>query len=75
MLTIVGDDELDIIELPNNMKINMAFGIVWNVSFGGNYSKLNQMETIVKDGTECEIIKVIDTKNEHKVILRAIVWL
>ena len=34
---------------------------------------INQMETIVKDGTECEIIKVIDTKNEHKVILRAIV--
>lgn len=34
---------------------------------------IEQMETIVKDGTECEIIEVIDTKKEHKVILRAIV--
>ena len=33
---------------------------------------IEQMETIVKDGTECEIIEVIDTKNEHKVILRVI---
>ncbi len=31
------------------------------------------METIVKDGTECEIIEVIDTEEEHKVILRAVV--
>lgn len=34
---------------------------------------ISQMETIVKDGTECEIIKVVNTENEHKVILRAIV--
>ena len=34
---------------------------------------IEQMETIVKDGTECEIIEVIDTEEEHKVILRAVV--
>ena len=28
---------------------------------------------LFKTGTECEIIEVIDTEEEHKVILRAVV--
>lgn len=46
MLTIVGDDELDIIELPNNMKINMTFSIDetgpwgWRGRITGRYRRI-----------------------------------
>ena len=46
MLTIGGDDEFDIIELPNNMKINMAFGIDetgpcgWRGRITGRYRRI-----------------------------------
>lgn len=33
---------------------------------------IRQMETIVKDGTECEIVDVDEVN--HKILLRAIVW-
>ena len=64
----------------NNNMFHQAF-LVFTECFLLNYSKrkkyknkfIEQMETIVKDGTECEIIEVIDTEEEHKVILRAVV--
>jgi len=49
MLTLVGDDEIDIMELPNGMKIYMDFGIDetgswgWGVESAGNIGVLDYM--------------------------------
>ena len=46
MLSIVGDDELDIVELPNGMKIHMEFGIDengpwnWRGRITGRYRRI-----------------------------------
>ena len=81
MLTLVGDDEIDIMELPNGMKIYMDFGIDetgswgWGGRISGEYRRIrlydkeyNLISELIEENPLYDPNRRMDIPNSGKVI-------